>query len=253
MARPVESAPPRRLRDFSIDEYKSVLCELVALGYTTVDLEALSPERALLFLRHDVDLCLERASVVAEAEHALGLKATYYVLVSTHMYNPASAQSRRLMARILSLGHEIGLHFDATQYSGGRDALEEAAEGECAILSTLTGKPVRSLSFHRPVPELMGLAEPFAGRAHTYEPRFFNEVGYISDSSGAWFRGHPLDHPAVKARSAIQLLTHPIWWHAPCPTSAEVALESLRGERERVIGKGLADATAKAKALSAEG
>lgn len=240
----------RPLRGFSIDDYRRILVELSRLGYEAVDLEELDPDRPLMFLRHDVDLCLGRAVAVAEAEHALRMRATYYVLVSTEMYNPASAESRRRMRRIVELGHSVGLHFDATKYEGGRAELEAAANEECELLSRLAGAPVRSLSFHRPAPELRGLADRFAGRVHTYEPRFFNEIGYISDSSGGWYRGHPLDHPAIAARTAIQLLTHPAWWHSATPRLAEEEIEALRAERAALIGEGLDAATANAKSLT---
>jgi hypothetical protein len=38
------------------------------------------------------------------------------------------------------------------------------------------------------------------------------KVAYISDSTGRWRYGQPLESAAFKARKPIQLLTHPIWW-----------------------------------------
>jgi len=247
-----EPAPASRhpLHGFCLGDYRALLEELRGLGYRDVGLDGIDAAKPVMFVRHDVDLCLDRAVRIAEAEAELGIAAYYYVLVSARLYNPASAESRRAMRRLLELGHAIGLHFDASLYEGGAGALEAAAEEECAILERLTGAPVRSISFHRPAPELHGRAGLFAGRAHTYDPRFFHEIGYISDSSGGWYRGHPLDHPSVKARTAIQLLTHPVWWHASSPRAAEEEIAQLRAERERVLGRGLADATAKAKALA---
>lgn len=253
MTKSGESGPERQrpLHGFCLDDYRALLDELRGLGYRDVGLDEIDPAEPVMFVRHDVDLCLDRAVRIAEAEAELGLAAHYYILVSARLYNPASAESRRAMRRLLDLGHAIGLHFDASLYEGGgADALEQAAEEECAILERLSGAPVTSISFHRPAPELHGRAGLFAGRAHTYDPRFFHEIGYISDSSGGWYRGHPLDHPSVRALTAIQLLTHPVWWHAPSPRAAEEEIDLLRTERERVIGRGLSDATAKAKALS---
>jgi hypothetical protein len=71
----------------------------------------------------------------------------------------------------------------------------------------------------------------------------------LLQGSSGWYRSNPLDHPWVKARTAIQLLTHPVL-HAPSPRMAEEEIDSLRAERELVICRGLSDATAKAKALS---
>ena len=239
----------RRTRGFCLDDYRELLSDLTDLGYRAVDLQLIDSAQPVMFLRHDVDLSLGRAVAVAEAERALEVKATYYVLVSTEMYNPASAESRRQLRRIVELGHAVGLHFDATKYEGGRAALEEAANEECALLESLAGAPVDSLSFHRPAPELKGLADAFAGRAHTYEPRFFHEIGYISDSSGGWYRGHPLDHPSVRSRTAVQLLTHPVWWQGTAPRLPDEQIEAIRAERLALLDEALDAATANAKFL----
>jgi len=250
------SAAPRtaihRQADFSLSDYRALIADLQGLGYRDTPLEGLVPDRRLVFLRHDVDLCIARALRVAEEEANLGVSASYYVLVSTEMYNPASAQSRDQLRRLRDLGHRIGLHFDATFYHNERTALETAADEECAILERLSGGPVDSISFHRPAPELMGLAGEFAGRRHTYEPNVFTEVAYISDSSGGFFQGHPLDHPSVTAGRALQLLTHPIWWADDLATPSRLALDRMRGERTDALDRVLAAATAKAKTRSAK-
>ena len=56
------------------------------------------------------------------------------------------------------------------------------------------------------------IGRPLAGRAHAYQPRFFSEIGYCSDSRGAFHHGEPLAQPAIAEGRAMQLLTHPIWW-----------------------------------------
>lgn len=195
---------------FSLGDYQALIARLLEDGYSTVRLRDLQPDRPCLYLRHDVDLSLEHAVEMARAEAKLGVKATYFVLISTDLYNPASARSIDQMTEIMDCGHEIGLHFDATQYRGSN--LDTSAGRECDILSALIQRPVDTISFHRPAPELLNLPRQFAGRRHTYEPAFFAEIAYISDSNGGWHHGHPLGHPAVAAKTALQLLTHPIWW-----------------------------------------
>lgn len=202
--------PADPLSGFVLDDYRTLIVSLLERSYVPVRLEDLQPEKRCLYIRHDVDLSLEHAAEMARAEAELGVASTYFVLTSTDMYNPASARSRELMAEIVECGHEIGLHFDATQYR--ESELDAAAERECEILATLTRRPVDTISFHRPAPELLNLTRRFAGRRHTYEPAFFSDIAYISDSNGGWHHGHPLDHAAIAAGTAIQLLTHPIWW-----------------------------------------
>lgn len=238
--------PCRQTSIFCGADYEALLGAFLALGYRDVPLDGLVPDEKVMFVRHDVDLCIDRAVTVAEAENRLGVGATFYFLISTEMYNLASAGNRAQLRRLRALGHRIGLHFDATRYATGREGLEAAAQEECAILEQLSDGPVETISFHRPAPELIGLEGAFADRRHTYEPCFFRDVAYVSDSSGGFYRGHPLDHPAVAAGRAIQLLTHPIWW-APVERETPLeALEQLREARLSALDQVLEAATAKA-------
>ena len=142
------------------------------------------------------------------------------------------------MQRLSSLGHRIGLHFDAAAHAVG--AIDRAVEGECAVLESLTGRPVTMVSFHRPAPELLGHAAPLGGRAHAYQPRFFSDMGYCSDSRGRWGHGHPLEHPAVAEGRALQLLTHPIWWTREVGEGVVPRLDRFVGERTEVLRTELA-------------
>ena len=224
------SVDTSRVTGFAIGDYRRLLEAMLARGYETVPLAGLIPDQRVMFLRHDVDLSLPCAVKIAQLEAELGLAATYYLLVATDMYNLMLPSAREAVRTLVALGHSIGLHFDPTKYPAGTD-MEAAAEDECRFLKDVAGAPVETISFHRPSPELLGMEGRFAGRRHTYEPCFFHDIAYVSDSSGGWYRGHPLDHPAVAQGRAIQLLTHPIWWHSAEPTEPSAALEKLRQDR----------------------
>ena len=183
-----------------------------------------------MFLRHDIDLCPARALAMARQEAELGLTATYYFLVSTRLYSIATKSVRSILSEITELGHEIGLHFDAAQYSLDEGNLDKHVAEECKILEACSDSEVRSISFHRPAPEYLNRAGAIAGRRHCYEPSFFSEIAYISDSNGGWHHGHPLDHPSIAAGTAIQLLTHPIWWVNSQPISTVATMRELHTE-----------------------
>ena len=138
---------------------------------------------------------------------------------------------RHVLQRILELGHQAGLHFDASLYAGDRDSLEAACAEECGLLEACIGRPVEMVSFHRPAQALLGSESLLAARRHTYEPRFFREMGYCSDSRGDWHRGQPLAHAAVSDGRALQLLTHPIWWVALPGESVAQRLDRLSAEQ----------------------
>lgn len=178
---------------------------------------------------------------MAELEAEMGVRSSYFVLANTEMYNIASRGGRAVLRRLLDLGHDVGLHFDGAHVvPHDLETLVRDVDLECNMLEMQTGRPVRVVTFHRPAPWLMGHETSLSGRLHAYQPRYFERMGYCSDSAGA-FRYHlPLEHPEVLKGRALQLLTHPIWWVADCRDSAFTKLDRFRIERDEEIGRELA-------------
>lgn len=193
---------------FSPEAYASLAESFLSQGYTCADFATVSPGMRHLIVRHDVDFCLRRAERMAELDAELGLTATYFVLVSSNFYNILSRDSRGSLHKILACGHRVGLHFDPVAH----DNLEAGMEQEKRVLEATIGDEISIVSFHRPHDEWLNSPKRICGLPHTYEPRFFSEIAYVSDSRGDWHHGHPLDHQAVRDGRALQLLTHPIWW-----------------------------------------
>ncbi|WP_343564173.1 hypothetical protein [Kiloniella sp. b19] len=196
----------------NLNEYKDILTALSDTGYCFVDFHTARPEQKHIILRHDIDMDIAAALEMAELEHSLSIKSTYYVLLTSSLYNAFTAENVALLKQIGNLGHNVDLHFDASIYPGDSDTLDQEARKECARLEGLTGRTVNSISFHRPAQEFLNNPHKLADRIHSYQPRYFSEMGYCSDSRGEWRHGHPLDHEALKQGTALQLLTHPIWW-----------------------------------------
>lgn len=197
--------------EFSLSGYRNLLQGFLSIQYQAVFFDALQPQSRQLILRHDIDLWPALSIPMAEIEAELGCAATYFVLVSSPFYNSGSADSRAVYRRLIELGHRVELHFDASLHEAA-GTCEQAAGWECDWLEHQTGAPVRIISFHRPAKQWLGNPSMIAGRPHTYQPRYFQEIGYCSDSRGGWHSGEPLKHPSVDTGAALQLLTHPIWW-----------------------------------------
>ncbi len=226
--------------DFSLDGYRRLVAALRERGYEVRGYGDAAPDAKHLILRHDIDMSIELAVALAGVERELGVSATYFALVRSELYNPFSGRGREGLRRLLALGHAVGLHFDAALHPDDPDALEEACAEECGLLEACLGRPVEMVSFHRPAASLLGREATIAGRHHAYEPRFFRDMGYCSDSRGDWHHGHPLEHDAVAAGRALQLLTHPIWWVAE-PGETEIArLERLAREQDEAYRRELA-------------
>jgi len=198
--------------DFTHRAYTDLIQKLKEFGYSTVSYEKYSKTDGEIILRHDIDMSIAAALPIAEIEAEEDMKAHYFVLLRSEIYNPFTPTGRAALAELMDLGHTIGLHLDASIYGNDIELLEAAAEQECGILEQMTGATVTTISFHRPARSLIGRTFALAGRRHTYEPQFYDDMAYISDSRGEWRYGHPLDHTAVASGKPLHLLTHPIWW-----------------------------------------
>lgn len=226
---------------FCLGGYHALIQALFSENYAVVDFGNVNPEKRHLVLRHDVDISLEAAVAIAEIEADLGASAWYFVLLRTEMYNLWSGDNIKHLRYLLALGHRVGLHFDAALYSQDDAILDDAAERECVVLETALNEPVEMISFHRPAPTLLNQDRPIGSRRHTYEPYFFSELGYCSDSRGRWSHGHPLDHPVLAQGRALQLLTHPIWWAREIPLDPVAVLDDFRRRRDEALGQAIAD------------
>jgi hypothetical protein len=226
--------------DFTVDGYRALLVALFERGYRAHSFTDVRPERRHLILRHDLDMSLEAALPLAEVERSLEMRAAYFVLVRSEFYNPFTSAARATLDAIRGLGHEVGLHFDANLYPADRSALDKAAAQECALLQAGLGIEVRTISLHRPGKVFLGMEGRLAGRLHTYAPRFFQSMGYCSDSRGAWQRGHPLSHTAVAEGRGLQLLTHPIWWTGRPEETVKARLDRFARQRFDLLREELA-------------
>lgn len=197
---------------FSLARYGALIAAFHQAGYAVVGFAEVQATARHLVLRHDIDFDLEAAAKMAEFEADEGIHATYFVMLRTEFYNVFSKTAETALARIRASGHDIGLHFDAALYQGDGQELIQAARAECRVLGQAVQSEINVLSFHRPHPDLLGSDIEFDGIINAYHRRYFEDIGYCSDSRGAWHYGQPLDHAAVAAGGALQLLTHPIWW-----------------------------------------
>lgn len=209
---------------FTVEGYRALIEGLVQRGFTPTTFTGEVSAGRQVILRHDLDMSVAAALPIAKVEHDLGVVATYFVLLRTEMYNPFSEASRKGLLHLVELGHAVGLHLDASLYGESPEELDIAAEQECSVLEALLGQRVEVVSFHRPAQRLQGLERLIAGRRHAYQPGFFTDMAYCSDSRGGWHHGHPLEQKAVANGTPLQLLTHPIWWNA---TEGETVRQKL--------------------------
>lgn len=189
-------------------------------------------------IRHDVDVSPQKAVDIGLIESEMGVKSTFFVLLSSRYYNLVSGENTEAVKELIRYGHEIGLHFDVTNYDENTslDELCEAIKRERLILETLFDIKVKSMSWHIPKKELIGVNIPALdeiGLLNAYDPQFYNGYKYVSDSMMRW--REPIDEYLEKASyEKMQILTHPIWYEAKQDKSD---LEILKTQHIREIYK----------------
>jgi hypothetical protein len=170
------------------------------------------------FLRHDVDLSPERALSMAEVEAACGMISTYYVLLRSPFYNALEAKNTKIWQRILSLGHEVGLHFDPQPY-GSLSPTEShwvsAMQHEASILSNELQSPVESFSFHNPrVDNWDSLQQTQYGGFVNASCEQLRSLSFYGDSGGMLHKGSfPTYLEQLDSHASLYILIHPDWWY----------------------------------------
>ena len=103
------------MRDFTLDSYRNLLLALQKTGtaFQTIEEYTLDPQPMITILRHDVDSWPSNALEMALVENNHGIKATYYFRQSPLSYN------KKIIEKIVSLGHEIGYHYEDLSSNNG--------------------------------------------------------------------------------------------------------------------------------------
>jgi len=225
--------------NWDISAYGRLLQEFGSLGYRVVSFAEVQSDHRHLVLRHDVDFDPSLALELAEWEAEHDFRSAYFFLLVSEFYSAFTPTNRKILQCIRALGHEVGLHFDPSAYVHESGPPWSAAVRECELLEEIVGHDVQTVSLHRPPAEVLVGELEIPGRRNTYESRFFQEIGYCSDSRGSWNHGPPRELPEVSAGHAVQLLTHPIWWTGP-RASPQDRLEKFLRRRQRVLNQELA-------------
>ena len=203
---------PNIWADFTRTNYKNYLSKATQL-YSLGVLADWSESNVSCVWRHDVDGSPHAALALSKIESELGISSTYYFNLRSEFYNLLEPSIINIVRQIYSLGHEIGIHFDASQLDvPSTTHLEDALEKERYIFHSCLNIDARSFSFHNPS-ELTRQFDSYAyaSLVNAYSKQFFESFNYLSDSNGYW-RFEPLDKFLDHHHERICVLTHPEWW-----------------------------------------
>ncbi len=221
--------------NFTYRDYRALIGLLRDNGYAFSSYVNYPGTGKCVILRHDIDYSLEQAVKLARLEKELGVRSTYFVLLSSDFYNPASSSSYRNLHELLDLGHNIGLHFDETAYDYDRFGIDYYIRKEARILSDLIDVNINSFSLHRPNHFSLETEIRIPGLINSYGEEFFHGFKYLSDSRRRWRES--VEEIIEKGEfEKLHILTHAFWYHEDDLTISETILDFLRSaSRERKL------------------
>ncbi len=197
--------------DFTLAGYRDLLMHMATLWDVKRLADAVHGRAGLgsLILRHDVDFSPALALPMAEIEGDLGVRATYFIALHLH-YNPHTPLHASALRRMVTLGHEIGLHYDGAVYdlAGSPEAQRALLQQHVEVLQDICQAPITSIARHNP--SVATGRDPFAVGTpffNAYDPSLFQNTVYLSDSCRAWRNGGLM--PCWDEVVAAHLLTHP--------------------------------------------
>tara|TARA_B100000686_G_C16686115_1_gene914901 strand:+ start:507 stop:1277 length:771 start_codon:yes stop_codon:yes gene_type:complete len=222
--------------DFTIEEYCKIL-QIAKKEYKFVTYSNIPWSDRFILWRHDCDYSLNRSIKLARVEAAQGVSSTYFLNPHCEFYNLFESSQWKIIKDIISIGHEIGLHFDGTFYAIKTEKeLDERIRYEADLLRDLFGTSPSAFSFHNPISKDFACEkEKYGGLINCYSARFKAEVPYCSDSNGYW-RFRRLNDVLLDATDpCLQVLTHPGWWQEKAQSPWERICRSVDGRASSTL------------------
>lgn len=227
------------INDFTEEKYKEIIT-ITKNKYHFESFRNYKNKGKFILWRHDVDYSPHRARKLAEIEMKEDISSTYFIYLHSNFYSFLELEVTNIFREILAMGHEIGLHFDASYYgirAGNYSDLEDTLNFEKNIIEKLLNTKINVFSFHNP--ELGNLLavkkEKLAGMINVYSQYFEKNFTYCSDSDGYWRYQRLLDIIKSGNEKKIHVLTHSEWW-TPIPMFPRERIERcVRGRSEKQV------------------
>lgn len=221
--------------DFTRDAYHGLILA-AQKNYPFVFYDDFMGRERFVLWRHDVDMSMHAALALARIEAEAGVKATYFLLPGSAFYNLLEPEISGITREIMSLGHEIGLHFDATAHTlAGPEDLSRKLAHARRFMEDYCEAPVTAFSFHNPDAAVAGFRDlHYAGMVNAYAACFRDAIAYGSDSNGIW-RHRRLADLLAEAPPQLQVLTHPEWWTASPAAPRWKVFDCIEGRARRVL------------------
>jgi hypothetical protein len=201
------SGPEVLTSRWSQEDYRELLLTLTERGVTWYGLAEFAAGHPGIWLRHDVEISLDAALVMAATEAALNIHSDFFLCPESPLIVGDDERLRQWVTEIVRHGHRVGFHLLA-------DARFGSANDRLAVLRARFAAPPQAaataVTFHAPgIPTATLARVPLS--CPVYQRLADGRCRYYSDSTGVWRWGDPLSDRTIDA-GPVQLLIHPFWW-----------------------------------------
>ena len=200
--------------NFTIKHYEEI-CNIISrsrykICFFNDDLDDLEN---LLILRHDVDQSLEQSIKIAEIENKYNIKSTFFIWLRSPFYNIFEKKYSDIIYEIISLSHQIGLHFDESSYKIENEIdLNNYVDKEVNTIKGFFNLNIYAVSMHRPSKWILDNDIQFIKYINVYSKKYFEEFNYFSDSRRQWKEGCICKKININKYNKLHILIHPFWW-----------------------------------------
>lgn len=222
-----------------IDTYCGML-KVVASQHKSIRYTEIQDNKTFVLWRHDCDMSLNRARIVAELDAQFGVKSTFFILPHSEFYNVLELGQTKLVREIVSFGHDIGLHLDVNYHLGTQNNfdLEKAIENDAKLLEDIAEIKIDSFSFHNPTPEILEFdAAKYSGLINCYSKEIHETTDYASDSNGYWRHRSIPEILRDESKTRLQILTHPEWWLERAGPPRDRVLRCVYGRAQNLMDR----------------
>lgn len=201
---------------FTYRAYENMLYLLQDRGYSFSDYNNCCMKNRTVILRHDVDYSIEKAVILAKLEYDIGVNSTYFVMITSPLYNLMAKEILSELINIKKMGHSIGLHFDELNYDkedyDNYGGIKNIIFKEIELIKSITGIDITFVSMHRPSKETLEANFDLSPLVNAYGKYFFKEFKYVSDSRRKW--REDIDNIINDGvYDKLHILTHPFWYN----------------------------------------
>jgi hypothetical protein len=230
------AATPLAQEDFTVEQYRELLT-LAKHSYRFVSYDEIPENGRFVLWRHDVDYSMNRSLRLAEIERDAGVTTTYFLNPHCEFYNLLEKEQRHICLKLVELGHNIGLHFDADYHDVQNESqLDLLVAAEASFLGEICGAEIKVFSFHNPTNFLLSCdRDRYGGLINCYSESFKANISYCSDSNGYWRFRRLRDVLEQATDMRLQVLTHPGWWQEEAAPPRQRIFRSVFGRANAVM------------------